>query len=325
MEKILTISIAAYNDEKYIRETLESLLCKDVINQIEILVCDDGGTDSTLDIVRDYSRKYPDSVFSVHKENGGYGSVINTTARMAKGKYFKQLDGDDWFVTENLSSFVKLLESTDADCVFTSMILRQEGKQTTEKIDNFNYMKEGCYQFQNTQFKRVTSMYGTTFRTEILQKMDLQITEHCFYTDIEYINLPLPYVETFYVSHLPIYIYRLGIEGQSMSIEGVRKHYKDHEKVFWRLAKLHESMGTDMKSKRQLLMIRLRKEFTAHLKFYCMLPKSKDAFNEMKFFSQSVKRRYPEIFKQAYEHHRFAKLLITTKYLSYPIMSFFIK
>ena len=69
MQKILTISIAAYNVEKYIRCALNSLLiCEDLLNLLEIFVIDDGGSDSTLSIAKEYERKYPGIIYAVHKE-----------------------------------------------------------------------------------------------------------------------------------------------------------------------------------------------------------------------------------------------------------------
>ena len=100
MSKILTISVAAYNVENYISNTLESLLVDD-IDDIEILVEDDGGIDNTANIVKEYEEKYPNVVKLIHKENGGYGSTINKSLEIATGKYFKQLDGDDWYDSNN--------------------------------------------------------------------------------------------------------------------------------------------------------------------------------------------------------------------------------
>ena len=53
-EKILTISVAAYNVESYIAENLDSILITDVRDEIEVLVVDDGGNDGTLEIARKY-------------------------------------------------------------------------------------------------------------------------------------------------------------------------------------------------------------------------------------------------------------------------------
>ena len=94
-EKILTISVAAYNVESYIAENLDSILITDVRDEIEVLVVDDGGNDGTLEIARKYEEQYPGIIRAVHKENGGYGSVQNYTMQNASGRFFKILDGDD--------------------------------------------------------------------------------------------------------------------------------------------------------------------------------------------------------------------------------------
>ena len=63
MKKNLTISIAAYNVEKYIKETLDSLICKNM-NLLEVLIIDDGSKDNTAKIAKKYEEKYK-GVFKV--------------------------------------------------------------------------------------------------------------------------------------------------------------------------------------------------------------------------------------------------------------------
>ena len=60
MEKVLTISVAAYNIEKYIRKTLDSFVIPDVLNDIEVIVTNDGSKDNTSAVAHEYSDKYPD-------------------------------------------------------------------------------------------------------------------------------------------------------------------------------------------------------------------------------------------------------------------------
>ncbi|MCD7790137.1 MAG: glycosyltransferase family 2 protein [Bacteroides thetaiotaomicron] len=84
MNKILTTSIAAYNVENYIRRTNDSLIDEEIIDDLEILVVDDGGKDNTLKIAQEYVEKYPKSIFPVHKENGGYGFTINTSTELRR-------------------------------------------------------------------------------------------------------------------------------------------------------------------------------------------------------------------------------------------------
>ena len=113
LNKILTVSIAAYNVEAYIKENLESILASEAREDIEVLVVDDGGKDHTLEIAQTYEKKYPGIVYAVHKENGGYGSVQNYSIQHAAGEYFKILDGDDWVNAEGLTRLVNYLKAHD--------------------------------------------------------------------------------------------------------------------------------------------------------------------------------------------------------------------
>ncbi|MBQ7344991.1 MAG: glycosyltransferase family 2 protein [Oscillospiraceae bacterium] len=321
MEKILTVSIAAYNVAEYIRHTLDSIISKGCIDALQILVVDDGGKDDTLKIVKEYEEKYPDSVFGVHKENGGYGSVLNTSIRLAKGKYFKQLDGDDWFVTENMDKFVELLRGIDADYVITPMRMFNEVDESIVLKDYFADVAEGKYLFDEMDFKQISPMHCSTFRTEVLQKNDIKITEHCFYTDVELVNRPVPYMETVYVWHEPVYVYRVGREGQSVSKTGVRKHYKEHEKVFWNLIGIYNALPEDKTSKRQFLRRRLVKETAAQMKYFCYLDAGKGPYGELKAFGARLEKECPEILTAAMGYARFVKLMVRSKYRLYHIAS----
>ena len=78
-----------YNVGQYVEETLKSVLHQSFKNY-EIICLNDGSTDGTLDIAKKYEKLYPDVYRTFHKENGGYGSTINKSIELARGKYFKQ-------------------------------------------------------------------------------------------------------------------------------------------------------------------------------------------------------------------------------------------
>lgn len=319
MEKILTVSIAAYNVEEYIRHTLDSIITPGSIDALQILVVDDGGKDGTLDIVREYEAKYPDSVFAVHKENGGYGSVLNTSMGLATGKYFKQLDGDDWFVTENMDAFVELLRNVDADYVVTPMKMVSDADGSEVIRDYFENLPEGAYAFDDMDFQEISPMHCSTFRTKLLQENKIQITEHCFYTDVELVNRPMPYMESLYIWHQSVYVYRIGREGQSVSKTGIRKHYKEHEKVFWNLIGIYNNLPEDKTAKRQFLRRRLVKETAAQMKYYCYLDRSREHYKQLRDFGDHLKQECPEILEAAVNYSRFVKIMVKTGYRAYHI------
>lgn len=324
MEKLLTVSVAAYNVADYIRGTLDSVIHPECIDAMEILVVDDGGTDETLSIVKEYEEKYPNSVFGIHKENGGYGSVINTCIRRATGKYFKQLDGDDWFETENLPAFLDLLASTDADYVVTPMRMVNESDGGEVIRDYFETVSEGTYLFDEMDFKTISPMHCSCFRTKLLQERDITITEHCFYTDVELVNRPVPYLNTICIFHQPIYVYRIGREGQSVSKTGIRKHYKEHERVFWNLLEIYHSLSAEQTAKRQFICQRLVKETAAQMKYYCYLERGRGPKDELITFGDRLKREAPELMDAAMRYSRFVRVMVKSNYHAYHISGLFL-
>lgn len=322
MEKLLTVSVAAYQVADYIRGTLDSVIHPDCIDLMEILVVDDGGTDATLSIVKEYEEKYPNSVFGIHKENGGYGSVINTSIRRATGKYFKQLDGDDWFETKNLPTFLELLSRIDADYVVTPMRMVDESSGIEVIRDYFENTPDGTYSFDEMDFQKISPMHCSCFRTKLLQEHDITITEHCFYTDVELVSRPVPYLNTICISHQPIYVYRIGREGQSVSKTGIRKHYKEHEKVFWNILEIYRSLSVKQTAKRQFLRQRIIKETAAQMKYYCYLERGKGPYGELKAFGNRLKQEAPELLEAAMSYSRFVRIMVKSNYFAYHFAIF---
>ena len=114
-EKILTVTVPSYNVQAYLEDCLESFVNSEVMDDIEVLIVNDGSSDDTATIAERYVSKYENTFRLINKENGGHGSTINTGAREARGKYFKVVDGDDWVDTRSFIRLVKLLKEIDAD------------------------------------------------------------------------------------------------------------------------------------------------------------------------------------------------------------------
>ncbi len=109
-KKILSVSIASYNVEKFLDQTLESCLVPEIMDRLEVIIVNDGSKDGTADVAKKYTEKWPDTFILVDKENGGYGSTVNVGIKTATGKYFRLLDGDDWFDKDGLREFIGILE-----------------------------------------------------------------------------------------------------------------------------------------------------------------------------------------------------------------------
>lgn len=89
--KTLSISVAAYNMEKLIRQNLDSFVNSSVCDDIEVLVVNDGSKDGTAQIAAEYEAKYPGVVKLINQENAGPGSTVNRGIEHASGRYFRMV------------------------------------------------------------------------------------------------------------------------------------------------------------------------------------------------------------------------------------------
>ena len=236
-EKILTITIPSYNVEAYLEECLESFVNSEVMDDIEVLIVNDGSSDNTTKIAQRYVDKYENTFRLINKENGGHGSTINTGIREAKGKYFKVVDGDDWVDTRSFIRLVKVLKESDADIVASNYTWINHTTRLPEKRQEYPFEKieyNKLYKFEEIVGKTIIDMHATTVKTELFRMADEQIDEHTFYVDVEFIAFPIPYVRTVYFIEEPVYQYRLGLPGQSMSIQKMQKNLKNHLRVLMR-------------------------------------------------------------------------------------------
>lgn len=245
MDKVLSIVIPSYNTEKYIVDCTATMLAESILDDIEILVVNDGSKDNTAQLADELVSKYPDTVRHINKENGGHGSTINRGILEAKGKYLRVIDGDDWVDTEALVDYVNKLKECDEDVILTPYNRVYE-KDNSKILVGFDF-PVGQYDFDEVVGKMAQSfqLHSTTFKVELLRKMR-KIREHSFYVDQEYVAYPMKFIKTVRVLDNCIYQYRLGINEQSMSAASMIRNRAMHKNVIWDLiAYINEEEMTD--------------------------------------------------------------------------------
>ncbi len=297
MNKTLTISIAAYNCEKYINDLLDNFCSMRNFNELEIFVIDDGGKDNTLDIAKNYERKYPDVIHAIHKENGGWGSTLNYSFDHCTGKYFKQLDGDDYLDSTNLVNLIEILHQSDADLICSPFITFEDstnkilGKEDFENIDlKFDHV----YPLDDVVDQVPLSMHSIIVKSEILKDNQVHIDEHCFYTDIEYLLYSILHCNSVVFTEAPIYYYRLARNGQSCSMDGLIRHYKDHLFVVNKLLEFYENNFNGFSTnKKNMFSKRICQLCGAQYGIFSMRGKFKENKAELIEYNNVLKRRYP--------------------------------
>lgn len=139
MKKLPKVSVIVpiYNVAKYLDRSIKSIL-NQTLNDIEIILIDDGSTDESLSICNNYKKK--DSRIKVYsKKNGGVSSARNLGIKKAKGTYLAFVDPDDWIENEMYESLYFLSEKKETDITICDYMVEQRGEKSKKKI---NYEKD---------------------------------------------------------------------------------------------------------------------------------------------------------------------------------------
>lgn len=129
---LISVIIPVYNVEKYLKQCLDSIV-NQTLKDIEIICVDDGSTDSSLAILKEYAQK--DTRFTIlTQRNLRAGVARNTGLQKAKGKYLSFLDSDDFFELNMLEEMYNKAEKDQSDIVICAFTSFDEQTQEIKKI-----------------------------------------------------------------------------------------------------------------------------------------------------------------------------------------------
>ena len=325
MDKLLTISVAAYNVEQYLEKLLRSIIESDALDAIEILIVNDGSKDGTARIAGEYQEKYPGSIRLIDKENGGHGSTINRGIVEAKGKFFRALDGDDWVHSGHLAKLIEKLPSIDADIILSDFCnCYEDGRQ--EIRSEFQGLTDGAAcSFDEIAGNVAWMRYHTViYRTDILKQNHVRLDEHCFYVDREFMLYPIPYVNTIYYFRDYIYCYRLGLTDQSVSPESRMKHIDNGLTVANSIIAFLNESGQGLSApKAKYVVDGIVEHCIWHFNSLLLFPASGINQNDIRQFDLGIKRNAPAVYKAMSDRNKKLLFLRLTGYHGYWFIHWF--
>ena len=112
----VSIIVPFYNVEKYIEKCLQTLVDQ-TLEDIEIILVNDGSKDKTIDIVKKYQEMYPTKIVYLEKANGGLSDARNYAIPYAKGEYIAFLDSDDYVETTMYQEMYEIAKKENSDMV----------------------------------------------------------------------------------------------------------------------------------------------------------------------------------------------------------------
>lgn len=267
----VSIIVPFYNVEKYIEKSLESLV-NQTLEDIEIILVNDGSTDSSYQIAKKFQQKYTNKIKYYEKPNGGLGDARNFGINYATGKYIAFLDSDDYVENTMYEEMYNKAKQEDADMVECDFWWEYPNKKKQD------IGKEYFDQKDMLQNARVVA-WNKLIKTEIYQKNpEARFSVGLRYEDIEGFYKILPYIKKVSYVRKPFihYVQRKGSISNTQNkknediftvLENVIKYYKInniyeefHEELeyiytryllcssFLRIAKIKDS-----KTKKQLL------------------------------------------------------------------------
>ena len=319
---LLTIVVPSYNVEKYLWNGIITLLNQPYNDKLEILIVNDGSTDSTAKIAEKLTKLTNDKkekiIRVINKENGGHGSTINKGISIAKGKYLKIMDADDTVDSIEFSKLIKILESEDSDIILNNYIEDYAYDNVLNFKNIYNFMIPGVkYNFEDLCYEG----YGfnewgpilscSTYKTELLRKANFKLSEKTFYVDMELNeNISLA-CETITYYPLNVYRYLLGRSNQSVAKSSYMRNYKHHEKVTINLIKtLYKNQEKISNIRREyivkkIILPMIKTQYVVTIEFY----------NKGKPFREFEKelKKYPEFYSHPIVKTRAIKFHRATK------------
>lgn len=327
---VLSISIAAYNISKYVIQVLCSLIRAKNANRLEILLVDDGSSDDTVKkakkfISDNYHGKGEPIIKVIAKKNGGHGSTINKGLELATGKYFRLLDGDDYFVTSELDRLIEILENEDADLILTNYIEDQAKTGKFKRMSMYDDLTPGIeyslddITYEGYGFGQWGPLLSTsTYKTKLLQEANFKIDENCFYVDMEYNLMGIIVANTVKYYPIDLYAYYIGRDGQSVSPASFKKNALHHEKVCLRLLEEYTNRINDITDGKKKYIVDKMIIPLCNAQYYI----ATEYFNDNRHFNSFDKKfkKYPEFYNNYKIVGRKAKILRKTNGNMIPVI-----
>lgn len=208
----LSIIVPVYNmaSEGKLAYCLDSLV-NQTISDYEIIAVDDASTDNSLEILKDFERRFPDRFHAIHSEiNKHQGGAKNIGLKLAKGDWIGFIDSDDWITPDMYERLISRAEETGADLAGCDYSLVSEHSMKVGQIVP-NNKKEQCGLLNKEKRQSLIldggSLVVKIFRRSMIIKNELWFPEDIFYEDNALGNSYLILARQFEYIEEPLYYY----------------------------------------------------------------------------------------------------------------------
>ena len=202
-DKLLSVIVPVYNVEGYLAKSLQSILDAR-IDDMEILVINDGSKDNSEEIALKFQKKYPNIIRYIKQENHGLGNVRNVGLKEAKGKYIASIDSDD---TININFFTDAEEYMNKNVdmiIYDWLTVTDKEKYPTAALD---YIYIGKSRYRGILYTTIMpSQCNKIIKKELYDRLKINYIEDK-YEDLSTNPIVLMATETIKYINKPYYEY----------------------------------------------------------------------------------------------------------------------
>ncbi len=198
MDNKISVIMATYNCEKTIDKAIQSIIDQTYDNWI-MIICDDGSTDNTYNILKSYEEEYPEKFLIIqNKENKKLPYSLNHCLKYVKTDIVARMDGDDWSMPDRFQKQIDFLKThPDIDMVGTGMTIFDGEKKIASNIQPTNPQPNdmlhcSCFSHATIMtYKRVYDVLGGySLEPSVLRCEDLDLWSRFFSCGFKGYNLP---------------------------------------------------------------------------------------------------------------------------------------
>lgn len=182
----VSIIVPIYNVETYLERCIDSLIGQ-TLDDIQIILVNDGSTDNSGKIAKEYAIKHQDKIMYLEKENGGLSDARNYGLPYATGEYIAFLDSDDYIDKEAYKTMYDKAKQENADYVECDFIWEYPNKIKEDKRVEYKNKKEML------AFVRVVA-WNKLIKREVIEENNLEFPKGLRYEDVEFTYKLIPHL-----------------------------------------------------------------------------------------------------------------------------------
>jgi glycosyltransferase involved in cell wall biosynthesis len=233
MSNLISIIVPVYNMERYLDRCVSSIVNQTYKN-LEIILVDDGSTDSSPQMCEDYA-KNDARIKAVHKENGGLSDARNAGLKIATGNYIGYVDSDDWIEPNMYERMINACIDNDAEMALCRYFREYDDKTIDDGTDRVDILDRenllNIYITDKDGFMVYNSVWSKLFKRGLIENVMFpkgQNSEDIMYTTRAMCRLN----KAVYIDAC-LYHYVIDRKDSIMNVAKTERMFKD-ELPFWR-------------------------------------------------------------------------------------------